>query len=161
MQGIVNDVVSLDVTTLQAPFFLLHIGNNKGVMNAGVAKAIISKWPNVKTDYLEAKANKSHGLPLGSILVTEVVPNGFVITMIAQNGYGRDNQLYLVYEALKECLSKVVPFYYQYRQTHNIYAPFKIGCGLAGGDWDTVRELFSKFNEFRVIYCKKPEESND
>jgi O-acetyl-ADP-ribose deacetylase (regulator of RNase III) len=157
MQGIVNTVITLDVTELQAPFILLHIGNNKGVMNAGVAKAIIEKWPSVKTDYLEARFDSSHGLPLGSILVTEVIPNGFVITMIAQNGYGRDSKLYLVYDALKECLNKVVPFYYQYQNSHNVFAPFQIGCGLAGGDWDTVREVFDKVKEFKPIYCKKPD----
>lgn len=161
MQGLVNNVVNLDVTTLQPPFILVHIGNNKGVMGAGVAKVIVQKWPSVKTDYLEAQSDSSHGLPLGSILVSEVVPGGFVITLIAQNGYGRDGKLYLVYEALKECLNKLVPFYYQYRTSHNVYAPFKIGCGLAGGDWDTVREIFDSFKEFRVIYCRKPEVSND
>lgn len=124
-------------------------------MGAGVAKAIIDKWPVVKTDYLEAQVDSSHGLPIGSILVSEVVPDGYVITMIAQNGYGRDGKCYLVYKALEECLRKVVPFHYKLQKTHNIYAPFKIGCGLAGGDWTTVRETFDKIQEFRVIFCNK------
>jgi hypothetical protein len=158
MQGIVQSIVEMDVTKLNAPFILLHIGNNKGVMGAGVAKDLATEWPVVKSDYLDRQKDSAHGLPLGSIVISEVVPNGFVITMIAQNGYGNDGKLYLSYGALKECLDKVIPFYYSKRNTHIVFAPFKIGCGLAGGDWESVLEIFKNIKEFQVMFCKKPEE---
>jgi len=36
--------------------------------------------------------------------------------------------------------------------------PYKIGCGLGGGDWNVVetmiKELFENNDDFRLIICK-------
>lgn len=147
MIGTVTNIIERDVTTLQAPFILLHLANNKHVMGAGVAKAIAEKWPQVLKDYQEAPST------LGTNVVTEVVPGGYVISLIAQKGYGTD-RVRINYDYFEECLTKLLPFFKTLENT-KVFAPFHIGCGLAGGNWSTMLETFSRF-PVNVTFCKLP-----
>jgi O-acetyl-ADP-ribose deacetylase (regulator of RNase III) len=140
-------VIEKDVTELKPPFVLVHLANDKGAMGRGVAKAISDKWPQVLTDYRPLASI------LGTISITEVVPDGLVISLVAQKGYGTD-RVRVNYEFLKECLTKMIPVI----QSNDlpVFAPFHIGCGLAGGNWTTVLEIFSAL-PYHVTFCKLPE----
>lgn len=144
-------IIEKDITELVPPFIIMHVANNKGVMGAGVAKAISDRWPEVKADYLECPEYE-----LGDVIVSSVDKDGFVATMIAQDGYGRDGKCYLKYDALKECIDQVI----RIRQLMDrdekpmLFLPFGMGCGLAGGNWDTVHDILSGFNVDFVIVKK-------
>ena len=58
--------------------------------------------------------------------------------MFAQDDYGYNGKCYTNYAAFQECLQSLK------RQVPNgvtIAMPYKIGCGLGGGDWGTVMQL--------------------
>jgi len=111
---------------------ILHQVNCKRVMGAGIAKQIRSLYPQHYIDYLNTPQQ------LGNIVITRISPSLTIIGLFAQDGYGRNKQ-HTNYKALKECLIKVAQLNIQ-----PIYAPYKIGCGLGGGDWEIVQQLFKK-----------------
>ena len=118
---------------------LLHQVNCRGVMGAGIAKQIRSLYPQHYIDYKRALAKEINSQQkLGDIVVTRVSPTLTIVGLFAQDGYGRNKQ-HTNYKALEQCLIKVAQLNVQ-----PIYAPYKIGCGLGGGDWEIVQQLFKK-----------------
>lgn len=122
-----------------------HQVNCKGVMGAGLAKQIRDTCPGVFDSYRcevmrITAARYSSGNPsvgLGNVLFCPVKEKGFTVAnLFAQDGYGRDRQ-YTDYDALRKCLNLV----HRYAATSKadvIRIPYKMGCGLAGGDWGVV-----------------------
>lgn len=123
-----------------------HQVNCKGVMGAGLAKQIRGAFPQVYAQYKMAcdRAAKSTDL-LGTVLCCSVNFNGYdytIANLFGQDGFGRDRQ-YTDYDALRKALSKVClmakPLPAHTLTTVRI--PYKMGCGLGGGDWDIVIRL--------------------
>jgi len=111
---------------------ILHQVNCKRVMGAGIAKQIRLLYPQHYIDYINSQQK------LGDIVITHVSPTLTIIGLFAQDGYGRNKQ-HTNYKALEQCLIKVAQLNVQ-----PIYAPYKIGCGLGGGNWEIVQQLFKK-----------------
>lgn len=143
------EVIRKDITTVEEGI-ICQVVNNKGVMGAGVAKAIYTTWPEVRTQYLDLKTYK-----LGTVDMVEIKPPSKleIANLIAQDGYGRDGKLYLKYGPLSECLEFVARFNKMWYDVP-IYIPYGMGCGLAGGDWDTVLAILKEFVP-NAILCKK------
>lgn len=115
--------------TLESPErLLIHVCNNKGVMGAGIAKEIKERIPEAFNVYKEE-------MRLGYVSY-----GGQVCNMVAQDGYGRDRR-YLNYGALSQCLYNVKMDINYYNFDAEIVAPYMMGAGLAGGDWDVVIEM--------------------
>ncbi|MCW4014046.1 MAG: macro domain-containing protein [Candidatus Bathyarchaeota archaeon] len=111
---------------LDAKGVIVHQVNNKGAMGSGVAGQIRRKWPKHYSDYKNAHLRLC-------VNVHTKVEGGWVVGMVAQDGYGRDGKLYTNYGALRVCLEQVAESY-----EGDINLPYMIGCGLGGGDWDIV-----------------------
>lgn len=76
-------------------------------------------------------------------------PNIKVASMIAQNGYiSQSNPTPLQYQSLIVCLEKIVNYIDSIEESVTVHMP-RIGCGLAGGSWDKVKEIIKK------ILCSK------
>lgn len=157
-----------NLVTSNYPIFC-HQVNCKGVMGAGIAKVIKDTYPEVYKPY--AKRCRSKTNPLGTAMWVYTHDNRICINMFAQDGYGR-NGVYTDYEAFKKCLDEMaeklnsliyeVPFREKYGNIINF--PFKIGCGIAGGDWKTVLSLIQEFEKkiykhWEVRIVKLPEVS--
>ena len=64
-----------------------------------------------------------------------------IANLCGQDDYGRDKR-YTDYEALQKCFDNV----YYFCETNNINRialPYKMGCGLGGGDWNVVMSLLA------------------
>lgn len=142
----------LDIPTI----YICHQVNCKGVMGAGLAKQIKEKWDTVFRDYNTLCIYEEN--LLGSIGVSKVMDNVYVINMFAQDGYGRD-KCYTDYKAFESCLLKIAS--QADREKDIIRFPYKIGCGLAGGDWNIIQQLIYKhLNEYNVeFYNINPDEA--
>lgn len=118
--------------------YVCHQVNCQGVMGGGVALAIRNKWPSAYTQYRQAY--KEGRLALGNTIWTTVGPQITVIHICGQDRYGRDRR-YTDYTALEQALTII-----RMHATQNIpiYFPDHIGCGLAGGDWNIVKEIIEK-----------------
>lgn len=118
---------------------IAHQVNCKGVMGAGLAKALRSKYPIIFSRYREfCLAGRFRP---GMVQFVCVADSLYVCNLAGQDEYSTDKQ-YTDYAALAIALPKL----HQVGQARRlpIYMPYKMGCGLAGGDWDVVSELINR-----------------
>lgn len=135
-----------NILETKAPI-IAHQVNCKGVMGAGVARAIKNKYPEVYWDYKKYSPKE-----LGQIQPVQAGLFGekIVVNLFAQEGYGKDKR-YTDYEALKACFLKLKEYTEEvFTKKPTIAMPYGIGCGLAGGDWEKVypmiEEVFAEFD---------------
>lgn len=141
-------IISKDILTVESGIICQQV-NAEGWMGAGLALQIRRKWPIVYRDY------SKHPPKLGEvqgILVDGYAPL-WVFNLCAQRTVGRGLQT--EYKYLIECLDKVRADGWNDEGEEPVYLPWKISCGLAGGDWDVViRILLEHLPE--AILCVKP-----
>lgn len=125
---------------LSATGIIVHGCNMRGVMGAGVAKAVKAKWPKVYAAYRHAFDTK--GLSLGEIIPVVVADGVIVVNAITQNGTARyPGEVMVDYPAIATAFLAVNALA---KETGIDMVNFPlIGCGLAGGDWDKVAPLIS------------------
>lgn len=149
-----SKIIKKDITTAPADIIICHQVNCKGAFGSGVAAAIANKWPEAKKDYLEyVSLNKPNPYQmLGHILITKCKDSHTVIHMFSQYDYGRGNKQYTNYLAFENCLLKISD---RINIEERIAFPWKIGCGLGGGDWNIIYSMIEeKLNGYNIIYCK-------
>jgi O-acetyl-ADP-ribose deacetylase (regulator of RNase III) len=117
---------------------ICHICNDRGAWGAGFVLALSAKWRYPEDRY--------HAMPkyaLGSAMVLEVEEDVYVANMIAQHGTRPDTNDTppIRYLALTDALYKVNTIAKEMGAT--LHMP-RIGCGLAGGDWDAVETVIKK-----------------
>lgn len=121
---------------------IIHQVNCKGVMGGGIALQIRNKYPEVYADYHElclsynSSPYKRSSDLLGNIQVCKCSGGRTIINLFAQDGFGR-MKCQTDYEALNKCLTKVGAEFIG----KTIAIPYKMSCGLAGGDWSVVKKM--------------------
>ena len=115
--------------------YIAHGVNCKNTMGSGVARALYEKWPEVKRRYHEYPPHK---VTLGRVQKAKVAEDKFVLNCFTQENFGYDGIKYVSYDAIHRCFSVIK---YLYGDDIDCLAIPKIGCGLAGGDWDVVRPI--------------------
>ncbi|MGE6627912.1 macro domain-containing protein [Bacillus pumilus] len=123
---------------------ICHQVNCKGVMGAGLAKQIKSKYPNVYEEYKRLCENQNtKNKLLGATQFVDVSGNKAIANLFAQYSYGVKTRQ-TDYEAMELCLKSlynVVNTDYSKYKDCSIAIPYGIGCGLAGGDWTIVKQM--------------------
>lgn len=125
---------------------IAHGVNCKNAMGSGVAKVLFTKWPIIKEAYHEfcnersIKGDYSH--LLGEIQEIMVNPEQGFINCFTQEQYGYDGKKYVSYDAIFTCFQKISCKYKE------VAIP-RIGCGLAGGNWEIVKKIIEDAVEDR------------
>lgn len=118
---------------------IAHVCNNSGGWGRGFVLAISRKWPEPERAYRTWFKTPAFGL--GQVSFVAVEPNIHVANMVAQEGYAFINgEPPIRYEALRQCLREVSIMAKSIDGT--IHMP-RIGCGLAGGRWETVEQIIN------------------
>lgn len=120
---------------------IVHVCNDIGAWGAGFVLAVSKKWSKPEAQY-RMWAKSKINFQLGFVQPVFVESDIVVINMIGQSGVrGIGNAIPLKYDALYTCLAKVA----QYCKLNNmsVHMP-RIGCGLAGGDWNKVEEIINQ-----------------
>lgn len=129
---------------------IAHQVNCLGKMGAGVAKDIRDKWPDVYISYQDycKRAENPQDL-LGKVLLLPI-GQGDVFSRVVANLFGQlstRNNTYVGrvtdYTALESAMRKTLALMKAYGYK-SIAMPYKIGCGLGGGDWDKVEEIIHR-----------------
>jgi O-acetyl-ADP-ribose deacetylase (regulator of RNase III) len=127
--------------------YIAHQTNCVSVGAGGIAAAIFSKFPHSDI-YSERKSGKKD-VP-GEIIISGDHENRLVINMMAQYYPGRskfiDSKLDGIMAREKyfqECLDKILSI----PGLESIAFPYRIGCGLAGGDWNRYLPMIEAFAE--------------
>lgn len=152
---------------------IMHQVNCQGVMNSGVAKQIREKWPEVFERYQSFchECNIRNCDPLGYMQMVEInSPNiagkgQFVANVFAQRFYGYDGKRFTDYDAFRTAIRELGLILLSAKETlplvygnPSIAAPYKIGCGLGGGDWDTILEIIEEeLGDFNVVIYQREE----
>lgn len=139
MQVIYGDILNSNADVI------VHQVNCQGVMGKGLAKQIREAYPEVYEQYLYlCKEYKDYGCKTHELLgMTEIVRvgfNRFVANLFAQEYYGSGKKCYTDYDALRKCLATVNSEF----AGKVVAVPYKLGCGLAGGNWDIVSKIIEE-----------------
>lgn len=129
--------------------------NCQNAMGSGVAKAIYTRWPDVKKSYHRyCRRFKDPQNLLGQVQFVNVEPNKQVANIFGQLEFGRNRyKKYTDYAALTnafnrirlECGGKSLAF------------PYGFGCGLANGDWKIVGHMIDTyFSDMEVTIYQLP-----
>jgi len=133
-----------------------HQVNCKGVMGAGLAKQIRSKYPSVYIKYKKLCDDEKYKNLLGATQFVDV-QDKTIVNMFAQDGYGT-SKIQTDYKALKLCLESIiysVTTDYCLLYNKSVALPFGLGCGLAGGDWKIVYGIIEDvFSDYEVTLYK-------
>lgn len=122
-------------------------------IGAGVAKAIIDRWPSVKVAHEHAiektDINNRKDL-LGKIQPVYVSENQCVINMFSQYNYGNAS-----YDALYDCLVKVRNFVIEhYGHTATIALPYNMSCCRGGASWSVVMAMINDIFESTNLHIE-------
>jgi len=118
-----------DITTVKRGVIAQGVNCQKA-MGAGVALALMTKWPRIRECYM---ANLGGREALGSTHVICIDNDLYVANCYTQEFYGPGDRKYASVEAIEQSLD----FAFSHAKFYNlpIYLP-QIGCGLAGLDWE-------------------------
>lgn len=116
-----------------------HQVNCCKVMNGGIAKQIREKYPEVYRVY-KNRENPS----IGMIDWITTNDNRVCINMYAQQNYGYGLR-YTNYIAFSKCLVELALSLILVSEDVIVAFPYKIGCGLGGGDWTVISALIEDF----------------
>jgi O-acetyl-ADP-ribose deacetylase (regulator of RNase III) len=124
---------------------IAHGCNCKNGFGSGVAGIVAKEHPRAKEEYHAKFFNE--GWHLGDV---QFVFSGYqtIANCATQNEYYPRNKRNADYDAIKVCMERVK----LYAQTgdFSIGIP-KIGCGLAGGDWNVVLKILEEvFTDYDV-----------
>jgi O-acetyl-ADP-ribose deacetylase (regulator of RNase III) len=120
---------------------ICHVCNDIGAWGAGFVLAVSKRWMKPEQKYLRWYID-NETFALGMVQLVHVEENLYVANMIAQNGIGkRSGGIPLDYNALETCLGKLAEKAKE--KNASVHMP-KIGCGLAGGDWETVSGIIER-----------------
>ena len=126
---------------------IVHQVNCRGVMGAGLAKSLRTRYPVIFTRYQQfCQAGQ---FKLGMVQFVNVAPDLYVCNLAGQNGYGHG--VHTDYEAVTIALIKLHAWALE--RSLPIYIPFNMGCGLAGGDWAVVAGLIKQHCPTAIV-CK-------
>lgn len=136
---------------------IIHQCNCFNTMGAGVAKVLRDKWPEIyDVDCQTSKGDKSK-LGLFSIAKLDDPDSKtkYVLNCYSQYKHGRIGR-YTNYEFYYQCLVRVKEFCENNGLT-TIAIPFKMGCNLAGGDWNICENMINTIfsdDKIEVLICE-------
>lgn len=123
---------------------IVHQTNTQCSMGAGVAKMIKEKWPLVYHQY--ALLCKAHSYApeslLGNIQLLNINEGQKIVNLFAQNTL-LPNKCNTDYDAFKKGIHNLV-CYCKSNNIESVAFPYKIGCGLGGGDWDKINTIIQE-----------------
>ena len=130
-------VAKADILSFLDPFYqktvVLHGCNCFHTMGSGIAKYLRQQFPIIYTVDVSTTVRGDKD-KLGTFSTAVISDNFHILNCYTQYNYGREKKLYANYIAIEECFKEVAR---RYDTSCEIRMP-KIGCGLAGGDWNIV-----------------------
>lgn len=126
---------------------VLHQVNCMGA-TGGLAGALRRQWPAAFNEYATHCENEGRDM-LGRFIHSEALPGLYVGHVFGQLYPGPNTDMDAVRRSLAEAADNT---------NGQVYAPFKMGCGMGGGNWsDYLAELERVFP--CIIIIQRPEDA--
>lgn len=106
---------------------------------AGLAAAIFRKWPYAENDYLQLTDRVQKKALLGMAQFTGQQKDGHIIcNLFGQYEPGADYNPKRLEQALEQLgnTARIMNW--------SVALPYKLSCGIAGGDWDEVLQIIER-----------------
>jgi len=132
-----------------------HQVNCQGVMGKGLALQI-KRLGGVYEEYQNfCKSEDNKANLLGKCQIVKSTEGRYVANLFGQCNYNKigENIRRTDYHKLEESLYNLKD--YAVKNKLSVALPYKIGCELAGGDWNIVKDIILKvFNDYPVVIHK-------
>ena len=121
--------------------YIAHGVNHQNTMGSGVAKVLYKKYPEVKSDYHKVFDVNRHNFIedrdylMGWFDYVNTSEDKIILNCWTQFDYGYDGKKYVSYDAIHSCFKLIAE-----TDIKEVAIP-KIGCGLAGGNWEIVSRI--------------------
>ena len=115
---------------------IVHQVNCQNAMGAGFAKSFYNHYPQIKREYHALASAHTPEKLLGAVQSVELTSSLSGVNLFTQLNYGNSRYTHKVYTD-QPLLTKLL-IENDRNSTEQVYAPYKIGCGLAGGNWDKL-----------------------
>lgn len=114
---------------------IVHQVNCQGSMGGGLARQIAEKYPNTEQEYIKycQEYEFNYEELRGNVLITEED------TLLIANIFSQKPNFDTDYEAIKEAFKTVRGI--AKLMCKKVLIPYKIGCGIAKGDFDKVLDI--------------------
>jgi len=112
-------------------------------MGAGLARQIALAYPKVEAIY------QRNTPKLGQVQTVQVGPHTWIANICAQAQVGHQ-QRQTDYVALYLALVTL-----NHEALGQVYLPYRLGCGLAGGDWNIVKTIIAETIPSAIIVQRK------
>lgn len=153
MKTITGNLIDL---TLAGEFdVIVHQCNLYHTFGSGIAKEIRLRIPQAYE--ADCKTSKGDISKMGTYSLC-IVPNNIggdfvVVNAYAQSAYGYDGRQYTDYEALRKIFKRIKQDFTKLKIGYPL-----IGCGLGGGNWDTVSKIINEelVDEDHTLVLFKP-----
>jgi len=132
---------------------IAHQVNCQGAIGAGVSGVICEQYPMVKDDYIDICSVSDKEDLFGGMQIVPVTGTLKVANIFSQFNYGNSAKTGVVYTDMDKLIHSLKNLRESYPD-EIIYVPYKIGCGLAGGNWD---EFIEKAKDIPNLIVIKPE----
>jgi O-acetyl-ADP-ribose deacetylase (regulator of RNase III) len=120
---------------------ICHCCNALGAWGKGFVVPLGQKYPIAREKYLKFIKMTKEENRLGSVSFAKATDNIIVANIIGQYyTYPKDGKIPLDYEALEKGFKFIIEIFKMHKMPLTVHMP-KIGCGLAGGDWNRVEEI--------------------
>ena len=131
---------------------IAHQVNCMGVWGAGVAKQMKAQYPLAYEKYVDIVKRTLGIYLLGNCQIVRIAESSIkpntIANIFGQYNYGRDKR-YTDYTAIERGLER---FHASAGITNkSIAIPYKIGCGLGGGEWEKVKLLIEEIFSDEVV----------
>ena len=125
--------------------------NCRNKMGAGLAKVIYEQFPIVKREYHKSFDDSGASELYGKYRIVPVTEGLSVANIYSQYDYGNSEKTGKVYtngEKLVNAISLISKEF----PVQKLYIPVKIGCGLAGGDWDMIKQQIKDLHNPNIYF---------
>lgn len=115
-----------------------HGVNLKGVMGAGIAKTVSTRYPAIMEPY--RRACSTGELHLGGYQVWEAPDGLLIVNLATQQELGRDARLWAVADSVRSAIDDLVG-----RGIRRFGVP-QLGAGIGGLEWTQVRSVLERIS---------------
>jgi len=154
-----GDILEQDVD------MIAHQVNTIGIMGAGLAAQISTKYPEAVMSYKQfCTMNKNNDI-IGEFIPCKVYneklnKRQLILNCFTQRGVNLRNERHTDLEGIKTCFNKIKEeAKHAFPNGCTLAIPYKYGCGLADGNWDEevlplFVEIFGNEENINLFICK-------
>ena len=125
---------------------IFHQVNCRKAIGAGLSGQIIQHYPIVAERYYDTF--KNHEVEFGQLQYVTVADGLMVVNSFSQESYGNAAKTGKVYTDEDVLVRNIIFVCKNFLHSAEVYIPWKIGCGLAGGNWNKILvDIIDKSND--------------